>query len=292
MVDFDSGTDVAAGGAGGGPLAWFAMTDGTGRLAGKVAIVTGAASGIGLATARKLAAEGAAVVLGDINEARLGPAVDSIHAAGGRAVGVRADVASEADWERVIGTARDEFGGLDALHNNAARTSIDHLAKDTVAVDIDPQVFMATLETNLLGCALGAKHAIPPMIERGGGSIVSTSSICGRAGDASLIAYGASKGGIDSLTRYVASAYGKQGIRCNAVAPGVIMTENNLEYSGPELIARYERHTLTPRLGTPEDVANLVAFLFSDEAAFITGEIVYVDGGFLSHFPTLGDISN
>jgi NAD(P)-dependent dehydrogenase (short-subunit alcohol dehydrogenase family) len=268
------------------------MVDGTGRLTGKVALVTGAASGIGLATAHKLAAEGAAVVLGDIAEERLEAAVDSIVAAGGQARGVRADVASEADWQRAVDTARTEFGGLDALHNNAARTSIAHLAKDTVAVDIDPEIFMATLETNLMGCALGCKHAIPAMIERGAGSIVSTSSICGRAGDASLIAYGASKGGIDAMTRYVASAYGKQGIRCNAVAPGVIMTANNQEYSGPELLARYERHTLTPRLGTPEDVANLVAFLFSDEAAFITGEIVYVDGGFLSHFPTLGDIDN
>jgi NAD(P)-dependent dehydrogenase (short-subunit alcohol dehydrogenase family) len=273
----------------GAPLPSCRMADANGRLSGKVGIVTGAASGIGLATARKLAAEGAAVVLGDIDEVRLGAAVDGIVGDGGQAVGVVADVGKEADWERAVGTARAEFGGLDALHNNAARTSIDFLANDTVAMDIDPEVFMATMETNLMGCALGAKHAIPAMIERGGGSIVSTSSICGRAGDASLIAYGASKGGIDALTRYVASAYGKQGIRCNAVAPGVIMTDNNLEYSGPELIARYERHTLTPRLGTPEDIANLVAFLFSDEAAFITGEVIYIDGGFLSHFPTLAE---
>jgi NAD(P)-dependent dehydrogenase (short-subunit alcohol dehydrogenase family) len=260
-----------------------------GRLEDKVAIVTGAASGIGRATAHKLAAEGAAVVLGDINEEGLEQAVDSIVAAGGRALSRRADVASEPDWEAIVAAAISEYGGLDVLHNCAARTAIDHLAADTVAAEIDPAHFMATMETNLLGTALGCKHAVAPMTDRGGGSIVNTSSICGLAGDHSLIAYGATKGGINALTRYVAASYGKRGIRCNAVAPGVILTETNLEYSGPELIDRYERHTLTPRLGTPDDVANLVCFLASDEAEFISGEIVYVDGGFLAHFPTLAE---
>lgn len=259
------------------------------RLDGKVAIVTGAASGIGLATARKMAAEGATVLLADIDEQGLEEAVESISAAGGRAAAQPLDVSKEPDWERAVAAARADHGGLDVLHNCAARTSIEHLSKDVAATEIDPAVFMATIETNLLGTALGCKHTIAAMIERGGGAIVNTSSISGAAGDMALVAYGASKGGINVLTRYVAAAYGKQGVRCNAVAPGVILTENNLKYSGPELLARYERHTLTPRLGTPEDIANVVSFLASDEAAFMTGEIVFADGGFLAHFPSLAD---
>src|SRR5712671_5509348 len=127
------------------------MSSDAGRLEGKVAIVTGAASGIGLATARKMAAEGASVVLGDVNEEGLEAAVAAIEEAGGGATGLRADVASEPDWEQIVATARERFGGLDVLHNCAARTAIDHLAKDTVALEIDPVHFMATLETNLLG---------------------------------------------------------------------------------------------------------------------------------------------
>jgi NAD(P)-dependent dehydrogenase (short-subunit alcohol dehydrogenase family) len=258
----------------------------SGRLDGKVAIVTGAASGIGRATAAALGREGAAVVLTDINAARLDEAVEEITGAGATAAGRVADVASEEAWREVVAAAADTFGRLDVLHNCAANTDVGHLARDTVAVDIDPAHFMGTLEVNLLGTALGCKHSIPAMLASGGGSIINTSSICGAAGTPALIAYGAAKGGINALTKYVATAYGKAGVRCNAVAPGVIVTDTNQEYSGADLLRSYERVTLTPRLGTPGDVAHLVVFLGSDESAFITGQIIGVDGGFLSHFPS------
>jgi NAD(P)-dependent dehydrogenase (short-subunit alcohol dehydrogenase family) len=259
------------------------------RLAGKVAVVTGGASGIGRATAKGVAAAGAAVVLTDIDAEGLREAAAEIASAGGRALAHPADVAVEDDWRAAIGAAVSEFGRLDVLHNCAAATAAAFIAHDTDVVSLDAAHFLRTLEVNLVGTALGCKHAIPAMLETGGGSIINTSSICGAAGDGALIAYGASKGGIDALTRYVAASHGKQGIRCNAVAPGVIVTENNREHSGAELLARYERHTLTPRLGTPEDVAHVVVFLASDEAAFITGEVLYADGGFLRHFPTLAE---
>jgi NAD(P)-dependent dehydrogenase (short-subunit alcohol dehydrogenase family) len=255
-------------------------------LEGKTAIVTGAASGIGRATAQALAGEGAAVLLTDINVTALEEAVAEIRRAGYTASGIAADVADEGAWRRVVEVAVEQFGRLDILHNCAARTDLRHLGRDTDAVNIDPAHFMSTLEVNLLGTALGCKHAVPAMIAAGGGSIVNTSSICGLAGTTTLIAYGASKGGIIALTRYVATAYSKQGVRCNAVAPGVIVTETNREYSGGDVLQSHLRGTLTPRLGTPEDVAALVVFLGSDDSAFITGQVIGVDGGFLSHFPS------
>ena len=263
-----------------------ATTDRPGvRLAGRSALVTGAASGIGRASAIALARHGASVAVTDIVDESARAVADEIKAAGGVAFAARLDVSDEADWHAVVATTVERFGGVDILHNNAARTDPSFLARDT-AQHIDAAHWRATLEVNLIGTALGCKHVIPRMLERSCGSIINSSSVSGLSGDPGLVAYAASKGGINALTRAIAIIYGKQGVRCNAVAPGVVLTEIVQRLFGPEHLAAFECHHLTPRLGTPEDIANAVVFLASDEAAFITGQVLPVDGGFLSHFPT------
>jgi NAD(P)-dependent dehydrogenase (short-subunit alcohol dehydrogenase family) len=260
-----------------------------GRLAGKVAIVTGAASGIGRATALLMAREGASVVVADLNGAGANAVAQEIEAAGGRAVGQAADVAEEASVVAMIEAAAKHFGGLDVLHNNAAASDPALMSRDGDVADMDIAVFDRTLAVNLRGPMLGCKHAIPRMLARGGGAIVNTSSAAALVGDPVRTAYGASKAGLDSLTRYVATQYGKRGIRCNSIAPGVIATPALAANVPTEMIAIYERSHLTPRLGKPEDIAAAVVFLASDDAAFITGQTISVDGGLLAHHPAFGE---
>jgi NAD(P)-dependent dehydrogenase (short-subunit alcohol dehydrogenase family) len=260
-----------------------------GRLAGKVAIVTGAASGIGRATALLMAREGAAVVVADVNGAGAAAVAKEIEAAGGAALGQPADVAEEASVVAMVDAAVKRFGGLDVLHNNAAAVDPALMSRDGDVVDLDVGVLDRTLAVNLRGPMLGCKHAIPRMLARGGGAIVNTSSASGLVGDPVRTAYGVSKAGLDSLTRYVATQYGKRGIRCNSIAPGVVATPALAANVPPEMIAIYERSHLTPRLGRPEDIAAAVAFLASDDAAFITGQTISVDGGLLAHHPAFGE---
>jgi len=260
------------------------------RLDGKVAVVTGAASGIGRASAHALARAGASVVVADIDGDGAARVASEIEAEGGRAVPQRADVACEADVEAMLAAAVAHFGGLDVLHNNAAATSPELLAVDTDVASLSLDVWNRVLATNLGGVMLGCKHAIPRMLARGGGSIVNTSSASGLVGDVVRAAYGASKAGVQSLTQYVATQYGKRGIRCNAIAPGVIETPALRANVAPEVVAIYERSHLTPRLGRAEDIASAVVFLASDEAAFVTGQILCVDGGLLAHHPAYGEM--
>jgi NAD(P)-dependent dehydrogenase (short-subunit alcohol dehydrogenase family) len=261
----------------------------SGRLAGKVAIVTGAASGIGRATALRMAREGAAVLVADLNGAGASAVAEEIAAAGGRAAGHAADVAEEASVVAMVEAAVAHFGGLDILHNNAAASDPALMSRDGDVADLEVAVLDRTLAVNLRGPMLGCKHAIPRMLARGGGAIVNTSSASGRVGDPVRTAYGVSKAGLDSLTRYVATQYGKRGIRCNSIAPGVIATPALAANVPPEMIAIYERSHLTPRLGRPEDIAAAVVFLASDDAAFITGQTLGVDGGLLAHHPAFGE---
>jgi NAD(P)-dependent dehydrogenase (short-subunit alcohol dehydrogenase family) len=257
------------------------------RFEGKVAIVTGGGSGIGRATARLLASEGAAVTVADVRAESADAVVREIAAAGGTA---RVQVVDVADADAVASMVSETvaaFGGLDILHNNAA--ALDQNARDQDVVSMDLETWRRVIEVNLTGPMLGCRFAIPAMLERGAGSIVNTASAAAFYGGTSLLAYSTSKAGLVALTRNVATAYGERGIRCNAVAPGVVVAREAQEALGGPMGERLRRYTtshLTGRLGYPEEIARAVAFLASDEASFITGETLRVDGGFTAHTPT------
>lgn len=259
------------------------------NLNGKVAIITGSGSGIGQATAEVLAERGASVVVADIN-AEAGEAVAAgIRERGQHALAVATDVSDEAQVQHLVDTAVSTFGGVDILHNNAALLSPDVIARDTQITDIDPALFERVLRVNVIGYTLTAKHVIPQMIGRGGGVIINTSSAAGVLGELIRPMYGTSKAAIIGLTRNIATEYGKQGIRSVAIAPGIILTPSVQATVPPEARAAITRHSLTPRAGLPTDIAYAVAFLASDEAGFITGITIPIDGGLTAHFPTYAE---
>jgi len=256
------------------------------RFDGKVAIVTGGAGNIGAATARLLAAEGAQVTVADVSRERAEAVVKEIVADGGVARAQAVDVADPAQVATMITETVAAFGGLDVLHNNAA--AIDQNANDQDLVTMDLETWDRVLAVNLTGPMLGCRFAIPRLVERGGGVIVNTASAAAFYGSTSLAAYGTTKAGIVALTRYVATAYASQGIRCNAVAPGVVVAREVQEAAMGEhgsRLARYIAGHLTDRLGYPEEIAAAVAYLASDDAAFVTGETLRVDGGLTAHSP-------
>jgi NAD(P)-dependent dehydrogenase (short-subunit alcohol dehydrogenase family) len=260
-----------------------------GRLSGKVAIVTGGGGGIGGATARALAREGAAVLVVDIDEAAAGSVAAAIENAGGDAAAFGADVSEEDQVVGAIDAATTRYGRLDVLHNNAALTDSDFLSADTAVTDLSVGVWERTLAVNLRSQMLTCKHAVPMMVRGGGGSIINMSSGASLKGDRTRTAYGVSKAGVNALTLYVATSHGKQGIRANAILPGLVLTDAVRAHLNEATLARLGTATLTPSVGQPDDIAGVVVFLASDESRYITGQMIAVDGGMSAHVGAGGE---
>ena len=258
------------------------------RLNGKVAIVTGGGGGIGGATARALAREGAAVLVVDINEDAARATVGGITGAGGEAAAFRADLSDEGQATAAVEAAASQFGRLDVLHNNAALTDSDFLSEDKAVTELSVDVWERTLEVNLLSQMLMCKHGVPEMVKGGGGSIINMSSGASLKGDRTRTAYGVSKAGVNALTMYVATSHGKQGIRVNTILPGLVITDAVRAHLDEKILASLSKATLTPSVGQPEDIADVVVFLASDESRYITGQMIPVDGGMSAHVG-LGD---
>ena len=253
------------------------------RLAGKVAIVTGGAGGIGAATAHELAREGAAVAVVDIDEAQAAGVADEIRRTGARAIALGGDLAEEHTARQVVQSTVAEFGRVDFLHNNAALTASAFLSRDTTVCEMSLDVWQRSLEVNLGSQLLMCKYTIPEMRKHGGGSIVNMSSGAAVSGDRTRLAYGVSKSGVHTLTMYVATSEGKRGVRANTVVPGLILTDAVRAHLSEEIIGRLSRATLTPYLGQPKDIADLVVFLASEQSRYITGQMISIDGGMSAH---------
>ena len=254
------------------------------ELSGKTALVTGAASGIGAATARALAAAGAAVAVADIDF----EGARAVAASLAGAIAVGCDVSDEEQVAAAVERTVRELGSVDVLHNNAGAVGPEVIGQDGAVHELDLAIWERTMAVNLRGAFLCTKHVVPHMLERGAGVIVNTASGAGIVGEGVRPAYGVSKAGMIGFTRNVAAQYGKRGIRCVAIAPGLIMTAAAEKVPKP-ILDTMLRHHLTPRLGRPEDVANMVVFLASDRAGFITGVTIPVDGGWTTHAPTWAD---
>ena len=248
-----------------------------GQLDGKVVLLSGGASDIGRATALRLGAEGAAVVVGDVAPEGAESVADAVAAAGGRAVGVRCDVRSEDSVNRVRRTGRGR-------HSGAWTASTTTWPGVTPASTPTPWASTSAcgtrvIETTTRGALLLARHAIPAMVARGGGSIVTISSGTSTIGESTRVAYGVSKAALNQLTRHLAVRYGRDGIRANAIAPGFILTETAAAQVPADVQARLAEANPTRRLGTPDDIARVVVFLCSDAAAYVNGQVLHVDGG-------------
>jgi NAD(P)-dependent dehydrogenase (short-subunit alcohol dehydrogenase family) len=259
------------------------------RLSGKVAIVTGSGTGIGAATAKRMVREGARVVVADINIEAAEQVAGELAKAGGDVAARPFDLMDESTIRALIGWTVERYGTLNILHNNAADTRPEQVARDLAIADMSIETWDRAFQANTRGTMLMIKHAIPAMLKAGGGSIINTGSGTSRRGDLVRSAYACSKAAIDCLTLYVATQYGRLGIRCNAILPGLTLTPTVQAVIPTEHVRQIKSHALLTDLGAPEDIAATVAFLASDDARNITGQIISVDGGYIAHMPHVGE---
>ncbi len=252
------------------------------RLSNKRAVVTGAGTGIGAACARKFAAEGCAVAIVDVDGVRANTVAGEISEAGGAAIGIAADVSEAESIAAAFDVAEARFGGVDIVMNNAGIVHPD----DGDVAETPDAAWDRTIDINVKGVFLGCKFGVPALKRRGGGAILNTASIVALVGSSpSQIAYTASKGAVVAMTREIAVCYARQGIRANAICPGPIATEMTKQVmGGADLAEAYRQHLPMGRMGTPEEIADMAAYLVSDEASYVTGQTISVDGGLTSAY--------
>jgi NAD(P)-dependent dehydrogenase (short-subunit alcohol dehydrogenase family) len=249
-------------------------------LHGKTFVVAGGATGIGAATAERLSSEGAFVTVGDVNLAGATATADRITQSGGRAIAVEFDLADDQSVQELINRTIAEFGAVHGLHNVGADLSPENLGRDTTLMDTDMSVWQRTLDVNLLGYVRTCRAIIPHLLERGAGSIVNTSSGGSLGSDPLHVAYGASKAAVNQLTRHIATNWGRQGIRCNCVMPGLVIGETQKRQGDiQQMQEAFVRIARTTRLGDPSDLAAVITFLLSDDAEWINGQTWSIDGG-------------
>jgi NAD(P)-dependent dehydrogenase (short-subunit alcohol dehydrogenase family) len=242
----------------------------------KVIVVAGGATGIGAEAAHQFVAAGAQVVVGDINEQRGRQTVEAI---GRDTVFVPFDISDEDSVKALIDLAVSTFGRLDGLFSNAADLRPETLSGDSDIVSMDVETWHHSLAVDLTGFFYTARHAVPHLLAAGGGAIVVTSSAAAFAGGSTRPAYSTSKAGLGALVRHIASRWGSEGIRCNAVAPGLVLSDEMRPKVPEDRQKAYLASQQFNRLGEPRDVAAMVTFLLSDAAEWITGQVIGVDGG-------------
>lgn len=258
-------------------------------LAGKVAIITGAAQSIGSEVARLMASRGATAIVADVDREGAERTAASLRAEGGKATASSFDLTSEEEIAEAVRTIVADHGRIDIIHNNAAFQTEAQRAKDLDVVNLDTNAWDMAMDVNARGPMLLCKHALPVMIAGGGGSIIHSASGFGLLGEATLTAYGASKAALINLSRFIATQYGKQGVRSNAIAIGFVLTDTAVQTTPQVVKDVLLAHHLSPELGSAVDIAHVVAFLASDEARFINGAMIPVDGGFTAHQASMVD---
>ena len=241
-------------------------------------IVFAGAGGIADGTAQFLGAGGAIIVVGDIIKENAERCVQAAKDAGGDGIAIELDISDAESVKRLIDLAISRYGKINGLFNVAANIDPSEVALDSNPVDIDLAVWQRSIDINLTGYLLSCKYAIPHIIAAGGGAVINTISDAVYAAMPDKVAYSVTKAGIGALTRNVASRYGKQGVRCNAVSPGLVLTESGMKNSG-HLVEMVLQMMPSPRVGKPQGMGSIVSFLLSDLSEWITGQTICIDGG-------------